>query len=247
MKYILPITIFIAVSLSCQTSIEIPTTETPSRSKAEIFDSLHIAIEQDISIRMKEDSSNDGLSAISIENQIWMKYNLAIDTFSNGDQIIQVNSTEEWKNACDSNTPAWCYMSNSDKYNKTFGKLYNIAAIMDTRGLAPSGWRIPTSNDWQTLIETCSNPVCDLKSNSGWLESSISNCTTRQKLSKFQAYPSGMRMAPGIFGGPFEHAYFWTLDKHGSLSSFNLTGRIAKISIIYSIKYAGISIRYIHK
>lgn len=247
MKYPIAIISFLAALISCTPSNDeaIPQQDV-ARSNTELFDSLRLAIEEDLRVRKNSDSLQFGLPAISIENQIWMKYNLAVDTFNNGDDIMEVNSTEDWKKACDNNTPAWCCMSGSSEYNNVFGKLYNQAAIMDPRGLTPSGWRIPNTTDWQALVKNTSNPVCSLKSADGWMDGSISNCDNPEKRSEFQAYPAGMRTAPAMYGAPFEHAYFWARDQYGSSWAFNLTERIAEISTIYSIKYAGMSVRYVH-
>jgi hypothetical protein len=49
------------------------------------------------------------MEEIKIGNQIWTKKNLDVDTFQNGDSILQVKSYLQWSEAIDSKQPAWCY------------------------------------------------------------------------------------------------------------------------------------------
>jgi uncharacterized protein (TIGR02145 family) len=79
-----------------------------------------------------------------------MQKNLEVSFFKNGEPINQVLNSGDWANACDSNEPAWAYY-NYNAANAGYGKLYNWYAVNDSRGLAPSGWRIPLDNDFDTL------------------------------------------------------------------------------------------------
>jgi uncharacterized protein (TIGR02145 family) len=90
---------------------------------------------------------------ISIKNQIWMVDNLSVSEFSNGDTITYASSDEAWIEADKAKQPAWCYSRNDKGDLKEFGKLYNIYAVKDPRGLAPKGWHIPTDEEFMSLIE----------------------------------------------------------------------------------------------
>lgn len=84
--------------------------------------------------------------------QIWMKYNLEVVTFRNGDTIPQAQSNEDWEKAGFNGQPAWCYyVTNEGAIEKSYGKLYNLFAVNDPRGLAPEGWHISTEGDWRSL------------------------------------------------------------------------------------------------
>ncbi|HEY2720430.1 MAG TPA: FISUMP domain-containing protein, partial [Chitinophagaceae bacterium] len=80
--------------------------------------------------------------AVSFGDQTWMKQNLDIATFKNGDRIPEVISDSAWIKAGQLKQPAWCYYNN-DSTNKKLGKLYNWFAVIDKRGLAPEGWHVP--------------------------------------------------------------------------------------------------------
>jgi uncharacterized protein (TIGR02145 family) len=81
----------------------------------------------------------------------WTKTNFDVTHFRNGDIIMQAKNKDEWDAARQSKTPAWRYLNYNPK-NDTIGKIYNGYAIIDYRGLAPDGYRVPTSADWGNLI-----------------------------------------------------------------------------------------------
>jgi uncharacterized protein (TIGR02145 family) len=89
---------------------------------------------------------------------VWMKENLNLFRFRNGDIIPEAKTAAEWKNAAERGTPAWCYYNNDSK-NSAFGKLYNWYAVNDKRGLAPKGWHVPSSEEWKSVkMVTYVNP-----------------------------------------------------------------------------------------
>jgi uncharacterized protein (TIGR02145 family) len=87
-------------------------------------------------------------SQVVIGTQKWMKVNLDVTTYRNGDIIPQVTDPTAWAGLT---TGAWCYYNNDPKNGAIFGKLYNWYAVNDPRGLAPQGWHIPTDAEWTTL------------------------------------------------------------------------------------------------
>ena len=89
---------------------------------------------------------------VFVGEQTWMKYNLDVATFRNGDTILQAQSNEDWEKAGFNQQPAWCYyVTDEDVIEKSYGKLYNLFAVNDPRGLSPEGWHISTENEWREL------------------------------------------------------------------------------------------------
>lgn len=86
---------------------------------------------------------------VKICNQTWMKSNLNVLHYNNGDLIPQVTNLTQWASLT---TGAWCYYSNNTNNGPIYGKLYNWYAINDPRGIAPSGWHIPSENEVTTMI-----------------------------------------------------------------------------------------------
>ncbi len=89
---------------------------------------------------------------VIIGSQDWMGQNLAVSTFRNGDTIPQAKSSEEWLTAGKTKSPAWCYHGNNPKNDDKYGKLYNWYAVQDQRGLCPTGWHVPTGEEWRKLV-----------------------------------------------------------------------------------------------
>ena len=91
--------------------------------------------------------------SVIIGTQTWTALNLDVATFRNGDPITLAKTNEEWEAAGVNNQPAWCYYENDTMNGTKYGKLYNWYAVNDARGLAPTGWHIPTDEEW-TVLET---------------------------------------------------------------------------------------------
>jgi len=106
---------------------------------------------------------------VTIGTQVWMKENLNVSTFRNGDPIPEVKTDEEWKRACDEGKPAWCYYDYDPKNGTKYGKLYNWYAVSDSRVLAPSGYHVPTDEEWKIIEEFLGHDAgTKMKSTSGW-------------------------------------------------------------------------------
>jgi uncharacterized protein (TIGR02145 family) len=94
---------------------------------------------------------------VIIGDQTWSGTNLDVDQFNDATQttIPQISSQAEYEAWVDAgaNTPAWCWYNFDENMGKRYGKLYNWYAVMDSRGLAPSGWKIPSDEDWSDLAD----------------------------------------------------------------------------------------------
>lgn len=69
--------------------------------------------------------------------------NLNAAHFRNGDTIAQARNKTQWEYYQQNNIPAWTYYNADSLQSAALGKLYNLSAIKDPRGLAPTGWHIP--------------------------------------------------------------------------------------------------------
>ena len=160
------------------------------------------------------DIEGNSYGTVTIGNQIWMRENLKVGKYRNGDQIPnQTNNRTAWLSATSgaSSSPG----NNADN-ERTFGKLYNGYTVTDSRGLCPAGWHIPTNHDWRILINYL-DPNSDTTSSSGnsvgvkmkttgsiqnfpypntgwWTDP---NCASNE--SGFSALPAGSRNEPGNY------------------------------------------------
>lgn len=99
------------------------------------------------------------LPDVTIGGQLWTACNADVSTFRNGDPILEVTSASQWTAAAASNTPAYCYYNYDGSTHAKYGKLYNWHAVNDPRGLAPTGWHVPSVTEWQTLVTTLGGSV----------------------------------------------------------------------------------------
>ena len=109
--------------------------------------------------------------SVTIGTQVWMTKNLDVSTFRNGEPIPQSKTDEEWEKAGQNKQPAWCYYENDPANGAKYGKLYNWYAVIDSRGLAPVGYHIPSDAEWTKLTDFLGGEKVagtKMKSKSGW-------------------------------------------------------------------------------
>jgi len=96
------------------------------------------------------DVDGNTYSVIKIGGQCWMEENLRVYHYNNGDPIPTISSSSGWSSA----TSGARASSDANIANDPiYGALYNQFAVADPRGLCPSGWRIPSDEDWTELTD----------------------------------------------------------------------------------------------
>ena len=109
-------------------------------------------LEDDIVI----DVQGNEYGAVNINGKLWTACNSKLTVYKNGDPIFD----EFYKNIkCESRTLFDCNDEFKNQYIDTFGRLYTRTEVVDDRGVAPDGWRIPTREDFQYLIDSFENPT----------------------------------------------------------------------------------------
>jgi uncharacterized protein (TIGR02145 family) len=161
---------------------------------------------------------------VQIGTQCWTQSNLKVSKYRNGDNIPTGLSNTAWEN-----TTAGAYaVYNNDPLNDgLYGKLYNHYAVMDTRGLCPTGWHVPTDIEWTALenyLGVSSVAGGALKSTStqptpgGWAQPN----TGATNSSGFTAYPGGHCSRFGFFGLFVIDGYWWSSSLSGSDAWYRL-------------------------
>ena len=82
---------------------------------------------------------------VLIDSVCWFQENLRAPSFSNGQPLLIAEGEETWGQA---EGPVACNSMWDDALLETYGLLYNIDAVTDSRGLCPWGWHIGTDADW---------------------------------------------------------------------------------------------------
>lgn len=91
------------------------------------------------------DMDENVYTTVTIGDQVWMAENLRTTKFRNGDTIPY------WTNTV---TSGYCWYNNSITYKNLYGAIYQYYAATDTRGICPSGWHLPSIEEWNTLFAT---------------------------------------------------------------------------------------------
>ena len=157
------------------------------------------------------------IKQVQIGTQIWKAQNSNVDHFRNGSLIPQARTNEEWQKAGDNHLPAWCYYNNDPAYGEKYGKLYNWYAVMDSRGLCPTGWHVPSDAEW-TILENYlgSEAGTKLKASYGWYEGG--NGTNS---SGFSGLPGGYRSSHfGFFNGVGFFGYWWSSTESSTTNAW---------------------------
>ena len=104
---------------------------------------------------------------VEVENQCWFAENLQSTAYANGDAIVAPADADDWSDYAQSSTGTVTtgYSYDSDFWLATYGRLYSGHAVLDARNLCPSGWAVPTSQDFTNLINTGLNG--ELRSTTG--------------------------------------------------------------------------------
>ncbi len=153
-------------------------------------------------------------SMVQIKNQVWMTQNLDVSTFRNGDSIPEAKTAKEWEKAVQQRKPAWCYYNNDPK-NKKYGKLYNLYAVEDQRGLAPQGWHIAGDADWSLLTTNLGTPSV----NTPWKTENV----FKPNESGFNDLLSGKRSSAETFVQLDSFSNWWSLSKEDEFSTYMRT------------------------
>jgi uncharacterized protein (TIGR02145 family) len=85
---------------------------------------------------------------VEIGGQCWFAENLATDKYKNGDAIPNGLNSSEWQSTI---SGAYALYADNPANDIIYGKLYNWNAVIDDRGVCPTGWHVPTQCDWNYL------------------------------------------------------------------------------------------------
>jgi uncharacterized protein (TIGR02145 family) len=196
----------------------------------------------------KSDSSNGRQTVIDtvvIGGQTWMKYNLDVDKYRNGDLIPQVQDPSLWDNLT---TGAWCYYQSNTENGRTYGKLYNWYAVNDPRGLAPEGWSIPTVDQWISLETnlggmSVAGGKMKLPGTTLW----VAPNTDATNSSGFTGLPGGIRYPNNSYLYIGKAGYWWSSTAPGVSHAWvrALSNTSAELARLQILKVVGLSVRCI--
>ena len=195
---------------------------------------------------------------VKIGDQWWMAENLKVTNYRNGEAIPNVTDNTEWSNLT---TGAYCNYDNDESNVETYGRLYNLYAVGDSRNIAPLGWHVPSDEDWKQLEMFLGMSQAEVDVEDDWRgtdeggkmkEAGTTHWRTPNtgatNESGFSALPGGRRT--GWSGGSFPDnygAHFWSsTEVYGNAWSRVLdydNSQIFRSGMINTSKGTGLSVR----
>ena len=173
-----------------------------------------IVFKTDLTYGEISDIEGNVYKTIQVGAQIWMAQNLAVTKYNDGEQIPLIIVGSEWQDTLLADAYSWY-----DNIEAKYGALYNWHAVSSDK-LCPTGWRVPTDNDWTTLTDYLGGEQIaggKLKETGAihWMAPNVGASNS----SGFTALPGGYRSYTGsdyyyFYGGNYNGAkrngYWWT-------------------------------------
>lgn len=147
LKFLLVLSLFTVLIFSCKK--ESNDTDTNTDSNTNNNNNNTPVSNTDTVAKKLTDINGNVYKIVKIGTQWWMTENLKVTKYRNGDAIPNVTDTS-WASLT---TGAFAYYYNNKNYAQTYGALYNWFAVVDKRGLAPTGWHVPTDAEYITLVK----------------------------------------------------------------------------------------------
>ncbi len=196
---------------------------------------------------LKPSTMSDASDPTTVRSQVYdvSSSNLAVTKYRNGDPIDgPIFTLADWNAKDAASQGAYCFYEDYDGNKVTYGILYNKWAVIDTRKLAPIGFKVPSLTEWTSMVNA--NSMTQQKSINYWTNNPGNN------LSGLNVRPGGYRQAASAandFVDITSAAYYWTDDAaSGSSTPFvkylDTTANAADVSLTSDTK-AGMSVRVI--
>jgi len=156
---------------------------------------------------------------VQIGEQLWMKENLKVTHYNNGDAITHITNEEHWGSMDEGQYGVY---DDEPTNANIYGNIYNWAVIGDIRGICPVGWHVPSDDEYTVLTDFLGGEsVAGGKMKEAGLEhwnydsDQISLEATNE--SGFTGLPAGHRNTNSgdyIYMGFY--GYFWSSTENGS-------------------------------
>jgi uncharacterized protein (TIGR02145 family) len=182
-------------------------------------------------------------NTVQIGQQCWTRENLRTTHYADGTAILVGNSNASYVE------PYYYDYSTHSLPLETRGYLYNWPAAMHgsssssanpsgVQGLCPTGWHLPSDEEWSQLIDyvsgeseyTCSGIIGyidiakALASETGWYISintcEVGNDPTSNNATGFSAVPAGSCYG-SLFSNAGFYAHFWSSTQYDNIFSYN--------------------------
>ena len=201
--------------------------------------------EDDFPSTIVHDVNGNSYNTIKIGSQYWMVQNLNTTKYNNGDPIPNITDNTTWIGL---SSGAYCDYDNSLNNSSIYGRLYNYYAVVDSRGLCPNGWHVPSDTEWETLFTYIggSSVAGGKLKEVGIIRWNAPNTNATNEFG-FTGLPAGYRNNTGVFSSLGVYSNLWTLTP-ASPTNANIRGLGYNYEYIFNTnfpKHNGLSIRCI--
>lgn len=183
-------------------------------------------------------------NTVIVGTQEWMAANLNTTRYDNGINIPGSLNNSTWQYLT---TGARSYYNNDSLISgSVYGMLYNWYAVSGSNNLCPSGWRVPTNNDWTVLINyvgglNVAGGILKEKGTAHWIFPNTDGTNEYN----FTALPGGLRHVSGPYQYQTLDGWWWSSTSDNTNWAWNIkmlydSGTLLQYT---SEKKAGFSVR----
>ena len=172
------------------------------------------------------DIDGNEYETVLIGDQLWMKENLKVTHYRNGDEIPTRLDDNTWASTEEG---AYAIYDDDPSNTEVYGNLYNWYAVDDSRGICPEGWHVPSDHEFKLLEKSLGMRNSDPNflgyrvTNEGsklagmndlWVDGILKQ-NSEFGMSGFNALPAGCRFFRSGFSTNIGFiAYFWSSTEH---------------------------------
>jgi uncharacterized protein (TIGR02145 family) len=196
------------------------------------------------------DYDNNLYTYVTIGTQQWLVQNLITTHYNDGTAIPNVTAGAGWsaEDGSVGHDGAYCWYDNDSVTNAVYGCLYNWYAVDNAKGIAPTGWRVPSDADLLTMITYLGGVnLAGAKLKEMGLTHWKTPNTGALDSYGFKSLPSGTRQYTGDFAENTERNYLWSTtarDASNAYQSYLIYNSGAMTdATTYSAKRYGFSVR----
>ncbi|MCX6246672.1 MAG: fibrobacter succinogenes major paralogous domain-containing protein [Bacteroidetes bacterium] len=178
---------------------------------------------------------------VIIGTQTWMAANLKTTRYRTGDSIPHVADSLQWVALT---TAGYCNINNDPGTVNIYGRLYNWAAVTDSKNIAPAGWHVPTDAEWTTLLTYLGSGAGGKLKSTGTTYWNSPNAGATNATG-FSGLPGGDRSSNGLFHYKGIYGCFWCTTEFSATDAWEhvlsyISSNVTRMS--YS-KGLGLSVR----
>jgi uncharacterized protein (TIGR02145 family) len=165
------------------------------------------------------DAEGRTYNTVTIGKQVWMQENLKTTVYGNGDPILTTPVASQDITSEISPKYQWSCT------NVENGRYYTYYTVMDSRGVCPTGWHVPSDNEWTALTDYLSNNGYGFEGNAKDIAKSLAatsgyeadktpgnvgNDQASNNSSGFTGLSTGGRHSNGVLSFVGQHGIWWS-------------------------------------